>query len=90
MTDTLETFRFRSCEELGWANDTSVCSQLEDDLSEVKAALESEDSLTAANALKRFIDLVEAEKETSLTSEGYALLYFNAEYLRRRLDDANE
>ncbi len=89
LTDTLETFRFRSCEELEWANDTSVCTRLEDDLSEVKTALGSEDSLTAANALKRFIDLVEAEKETSLTSEGYALLYFNAEYLRRRLDDAN-
>ena len=84
-TDTLETFRFRSCEELEWANDAGVCEELEDDLSEVKTALETEDSLAAANALAKFIALVEAEKNASLTSEGYALLYFNAEYLADRL-----
>ena len=44
-----------------------------------------EDSLSAANALAEFIALVEAEKDASLTSEGYALLYFNAEYLADRL-----
>ena len=83
--DTVEVYRHRSCTELGWATDPGVCGELEDDLSEVKTALESEDSLSAANALKRFIDLVEAEKDASLTSEGYALLYFNAEYLADRL-----
>ncbi len=90
LTDTLETFRHRSCEELEWVTDAGVCIELEDGLSEVKANLQAGDSLSAANALTEFIDLVEVEKETSLTSEGYALLYFNAEYLRRRLDDANE
>ena len=84
-TDTLETFRFRSCEELDWATDAGVCGELQDYLSEVKTALEMEDSLSAANALAEFIALVEAEKDASLTSEGYALLYFNAEYLADRL-----
>lgn len=84
-TDTLETFRSRSCEALGWATDTTVCGQLEDHLSQVRTALTTDDSLSAANALKVFIDLVEAEKEASLTSEGYALLYFNAQYLAGRL-----
>ena len=84
-TDTLETFRFRSCEELDWATDAGVCGELQDYLSEVKTALEMEDSLSAANALAEFIALVEAEKNASLTSEGYALLYFNAEYLADRL-----
>ena len=84
-TDTLETFRFRSCEELGWANDTTVCGQFEDQLSEVKAALQNQDSVQSANLLAEFIALVEQEKETSLTSEGYALLFFNAEYLAERL-----
>ncbi len=86
-SDTLETFRFRSCEELDWATDTMVCGQLENELSQVKNALTSEDSLSAANALQRFIDLVEAEKEASLTSEGYALLYFNGHYLKKRIDE---
>lgn len=89
-TDTLETFRFRSCEELGWANDTRVCTQLEDDLLAVKTALVSEDSLVASNALNRFIKLVETEKEGSLTSEGYALLYFNAQFIAERLPDPRE
>ena len=84
-TDTLETFRLRSCEELGWANDTTVCGQLENRLTEVKAALQNQDSVLAANVLAEFIELVKAEKETSLTSEGYALLFFNAEYLAERL-----
>ncbi len=86
-TDTLETFRFRSCEELEWATDASVCSELETQLSEVKSELVSQDSLSAANALKEFINLVEVEKEASLTSEGYALLYFNAQYLAEWLSE---
>jgi hypothetical protein len=84
-TDTLETFRLRSCEELGWATDAEVCGQLKDDLSEIKTALQDQDSVQAANVLSDFIKLVEQEKDASLTSEGYALLYFNAEYLAERL-----
>ena len=86
-TDTLETFRFRSCEELDWATDATVCGELADDLSEVKTNLQAGDSLSAANALSNFIELVEQEKGESLTSEGYALLYFNAEYLAERLPE---
>jgi hypothetical protein len=87
LTDTLETFRFRSCEELDWATDTVVCGELENDLYDVKANLQAGDSLSAANALSDFIELVEQEKGESLTSEGYALLYFNAEYLAERLPE---
>lgn len=87
LTDTLKTFRFRSCTELDWATDTVVCGELENDLSEVKANLQAGDSLSAANALSNFIELVEQEKGESLTSEGYALLYFNAEYLAERLPE---
>ncbi len=86
-TDTLETFRFRSCEELGWANNATVCGQLVQQLAEVKTALQDQDSLGAANVLSEFIQLVEEEKETSLTSEGYALLFFNAQYLAERLPE---
>jgi hypothetical protein len=86
-TDTLETFRHRSCEELEWATDAGVCVELEEDLSEIRTALVAGDSLSAANALAEFIALVETEKNTSLTSEGYALLYFNAEYLAERLPE---
>ncbi|MBO6794533.1 MAG: hypothetical protein JJ895_11525 [Balneolaceae bacterium] len=88
-TDTLETFRFRSCEELNWATNSGVCGELKNDLSDIKANLQAGDSLSAANALSDFIKLVEQEKDKSLTSEGYALLYFNAEYLRRRLVGEN-
>lgn len=89
-TDTLETFRYRSCEELGWATDTAVCGQLEESLSQVKISLLAQDSVAAANALSNFIELVEQEKDASLTSEGYALLYFNADYLRAKLVGKNE
>jgi len=83
--DTLETYRQRSCEELGWANDPAVCSRLEEDLNQVRSNLSAGDSLAAAGALSEFINLVESEKEASLSSEGYALLFFNADYLAGRL-----
>lgn len=89
-TDTLETFRYRSCEELEWATKASVCAQLEDDLTLVKSSLVAQDSIAAVNALSDFIELVEQEKDASLTSEGYALLYCNAEALRARLAGKNE
>lgn len=86
-TDTLQTFRYRSCEELEWATDTTVCGQLEQQVNQVGDHLSTEDTVQAANALKEFIDLVEAEKNASLTSEGYALLYYNAQYLAARLPE---
>ena len=84
-TDTLETFRYRSCEELGWATDEGVCGQLESYLEDVRSYLNNEDSLRAADALQDFIDLAESEKDNSLTSEGYALLYYNGRYLLEKL-----
>jgi len=88
--DTLETFRFRSCEELDWATNTTVCGTLEDQLSDVKASLSTGDSLSVANTLQDFLELVEAEKDQSLTSEGYALLYFNGKYLADRLPEPQD
>jgi len=84
-TDTLETYRQRSCQELGWANDPAVCATLESRLSDVRSFLSAGDSLAAAGALSEFINLVESEKEASLSSEGYALLFFNVDYLAGRL-----
>jgi hypothetical protein len=84
-TDTLETFRFRSCEELDWATNSGVCGELENELYQIKTALQKKDSVEAIHALSTFIELVEQEKDKSLTSEGYSLLFFNAEYLRKRL-----
>jgi len=84
-TDTLETYRQRSCEELGWANDAAVCSTLKGQLSDVRSFLAAGDSVAAASTLAEFINLVEQEKDASLSSEGYALLFFNADYLAGRL-----
>jgi len=90
MLDTLETYRQRSCEELGWANDPQVCSRLEEDLNQVRSNLSAGDSLAAAGALQDFINLVQDEKEASLSSEGYALLFFNADYLADRLPEPED
>lgn len=87
LTDSLYNFADRSCSELGWATDSSVCSQLEQQVNDVGDFLSAQDTLQAANALQDFIDLVEAEKDISLTSEGYALLYYNAQYLAARLPE---
>lgn len=86
-TDTLQTFRSRACEELDWANDTVVCNQLEGHLNDIENALTTQDTLQAAIALQDFIDLVQAEQNESLTSEGFALLYYNARYLATKLPE---
>ncbi|MEQ9036156.1 hypothetical protein [Gracilimonas sp.] len=87
LTDSLYNFLGRSCSELGWATDSTVCGQLEQQVNDVGDFLSAQDTVQAANALKEFIDLVEAEKDASLTSEGYALLYYNAQYLAARLPE---
>jgi len=88
--DTLETYRSRSCSELGWANDAAVCSTLKGQLSDVRSFLAAGDSVAAASTLAEFINLVEQEKDASLSSEGYALLFFNARYLADRLPEPED
>ena len=85
-TDSLETFRLRSCEELGWITNQGICNSLRVKLRNVRRHLERDKPKQARNVLNAFINQVEAQRGKHITEEGYALLYFNAEYLMDKLD----
>ncbi|MBO6586910.1 MAG: hypothetical protein JJ953_12450 [Gracilimonas sp.] len=85
-TDSLETFRYRSCEELGWITNQGICNSLQVKLRNFRRHLERDKPKQARNVLHAFINQVEAQRGKHITEEGYALLYFNAEYLMDKLD----
>lgn len=89
-TDTLETFRYRSCEELNWVTNHGVCNSLEVKIRNVKRHIESGKTKQAANVLRAFLNEVKAQRGKHITEEGYALLYFNARYIRNQINDQVE
>jgi hypothetical protein len=80
-------------ESLEWISDQSFADELNNQLQQTRSHLVAGDSVKAAAALSNFVDVVEATNAgqgppgASLTSEGYALLYFNAKYLLDRLPE---
>jgi hypothetical protein len=88
--DTLETFRYRSCEELNWVTNHGVCNSLEVKIRNVKRHIERGKTKQAENVLNAFLNEVKAQRGKHITEEGYALLYYNAEYLRDQLNKGKE
>ncbi|MEX1136004.1 MAG: hypothetical protein WEB89_03830 [Balneolales bacterium] len=84
--DTLITYKEQSC-DLGWIENQGICQSLEANLNNVKRQLEQGRTQTAANNLQAFLNEVEAIKDRQLSSEAYALLRFNGEYLLNRLKE---
>ncbi|MCP9291949.1 FIMAH domain-containing protein [Gracilimonas sediminicola] len=84
--DSLDSYQHRSCEELGWITNQGICNSLQVKLRNVRRHLERDKPKQARNVLHAFINQVEAQRGKHITEEGYALLYFNAEYLLDKLD----
>lgn len=84
--DSLHSWTSFACDTT-WANDEDVCNVLQSSATQIYDYLMTQDTLQAAIALQDFIDLVQAEENKSLTSEGYALLYYNAQYLAAQLPE---
>jgi hypothetical protein len=88
--DSLDSYQHRSCEELGWITNQGICNSLRVKLRNVRRHLERDKPKQARNVLRAFINQVEAQRGKHITEEGYALLYFNAEYLMDKLDSGRE
>ena len=56
-------------------------------LNNVQKHLDNEKPKQAANVLHAFIHEVNAQKDKALSSEAYALLFFNGEYLLKKLEE---
>ncbi|MEX2602787.1 MAG: hypothetical protein WD361_01225 [Gracilimonas sp.] len=89
-TDTLQTFRYQACEELGWVTNHGVCNSLEVKIRNVKRHIERGQLKQAGNVLRAFLNEVDAQRGKHITEEGYALLNFNARYLRDQINEPAE
>ena len=70
---------------LGWIDNKGILNSLNQKLEAAKKNIEKGKIETAKNILGAFINEVEAQKEKHLSSEAYALLKFNAQYLIENL-----
>ncbi len=82
--DTLISYKHQSL-ALKWIDNAGIANSLDQKLENAKKKLASSDSVAARNILEAFVNEVEAQKDKHLTSEAYALLKFNAQYLIDRL-----
>ena len=82
--DTLISYKHRAV-ALGWINNNGVANSLDSKLDVAKKQLVSGNNRTAVNTLNAFLNEVEAQNGKHLTSDAYALLKFNVEYLIGKL-----
>jgi len=82
--DTLISYKHQAV-SLGWIKDPGIATSLDEKLDNARDLLEKKNNKAAKNILQAFVNEVEAQKDKHLTSEAYALLKFNAEYLISKL-----
>jgi hypothetical protein len=82
--DTLISYKHQAF-KLGWITNKGILNSLDQKLDNGRKQLERGNNKSAKNILQAFINEVEAQKDKHLSSEAYALLKFNAEYLISKL-----
>lgn len=83
--DTLSSYLTFSCDTT-WISNQGICRSLEAKLENVQRQLDRGNTNAASGSLEAFINEVEAQKDKQLSSEAYALLYFNGQYLLEKLN----
>lgn len=71
--------------QLGWISDTTLATTIETNVGAARQAILAGDSATARTKLQAVIDAIQASQTSQRTSEGHALVFFNAQYLRDHL-----
>jgi len=82
--DTLISYKHQAL-ALGWITNRGIANSLDQKLENARKQLERGKNKAAKNILEAFLNEVEAQKDKHLTSEAYALLKYNAEYLASKL-----
>ncbi len=84
--DTLKTYTDNSY-SLGWIKDEQTKDKYNNYFSTAKSYLAQGDSSSARAELQKVLTDCNTDSSTVLTSEAYALLYFNTEYLVNKLPE---
>jgi len=82
--DTLISYKHQAF-TLGWITNRGILNSLDQKLDNARKQLERANNKAAKNILQAFINEVDAQKDNHLSSEAYALLKYNAEYLVSKL-----
>jgi hypothetical protein len=70
---------------LGWIKEKGVANSLDVKLNDAKKKIAAGDNKTAKNILSAFQNELQAQNGKQVSSEAYALLYYNAKYLIEHL-----
>jgi len=84
--DTLASYKHQAF-ALGWITNKGILNSLDQKLDNARKQLERGNTKAAKNILGAFINEVDAQKDKHLSSEAYALLKYNAEYLIEKLEE---
>jgi hypothetical protein len=84
--DTIISYKHQAF-SLGWIDNQGIVNSLDAKLDNAKKHLEKGKTTPAINVLQAFVNEVEAQKDKHVTSEAYALLKYNAEYLIAKLSE---
>jgi hypothetical protein len=87
--DTLVSYTTQS-KTLGWIAQQTTAEKYLAYFNSVKASLEDSNFTAARNTLKQVLQNVDVDSTSALTSEAYALLRFNTEYLLSQLPSPKE
>ncbi len=84
--DTLISYKHQA-RALGWIKSPGIVTSLDQKLENARKQLQNKDNKSAKNILQAFVNEVEAlnKQGNQLTSEAFALLKFNAEFLISKL-----
>ncbi|HKJ31084.1 MAG TPA: hypothetical protein VKA34_04610 [Balneolales bacterium] len=84
LLDSLNSYLSFSCDTT-WIDNKGICQSLQAKLKNVQKQLGKGKTKVVITSLQAFINEVEAQKGKHLTSEGFGLLYYNGEYLLKKL-----
>ncbi len=84
--DTLISYTSRS-RTLGWITTQPIANKYEDHFNSVRTKLQQDNIATARTELQTVLQEVEQDSPSFLTSEAYALLRYNTEYLLDQLPE---
>ncbi|MGH2567074.1 MAG: FIMAH domain-containing protein, partial [Bacteroidota bacterium] len=84
--DTLISYKHQAF-ALGWIINKGIITSLDQKLENAKKQLQNKDNKSAKNILQAFVNDIEAlnKQSNQITSEAFALLKFNAEFLISKL-----